>query len=54
LTLRDNQTKKTLVRDKPIGEYQLVAAKDYHPDCRAALILIVALQHGHVPARGRQ
>ena len=44
MTLRDNQ-KNTLARDKTIGKYQPVAAKDYHPDCRAALIQIVALQH---------
>jgi len=44
LTLRDNQTKNTLARDKPIGKYHAVAAKDYHPDCRADLIQIVALQ----------
>ena len=44
MTLRDNQTKNTLARDKTIGKYQPVAAKDYHPDCRAALIQIVALQ----------
>jgi hypothetical protein len=43
LTLRDNQTKNTLARDKPIGKYQPVAAKDYHPDCRADLIQVVAL-----------
>ncbi len=44
MTLRDNQTKNTLARDKPIGKYQPVAAKDYHPDCRADLIQVVALQ----------
>jgi len=27
-----------------ISQSQHVAAKDYHPDCRAALIQIVALQ----------
>ncbi len=48
MTLRDNQTKNTLARDKPIGKYQPVAAKDYHPDCRADLIQVVALQKlGH-------
>jgi hypothetical protein len=29
-----------------ISQSQPVAAKDYHPDCRAALIQIVALQQG--------
>jgi phosphoglycerate dehydrogenase-like enzyme len=32
------------LRDKLISQSQHVAAKDYHPDCRAALIQIVALQ----------
>ncbi|MFT7147396.1 MAG: hypothetical protein ACJASZ_002278 [Yoonia sp.] len=41
MTLRDNQI-KTLVRDKTLRQYQTVAAKDYHPDCRVDLILIVA------------
>ncbi|MBW6496402.1 MAG: hypothetical protein K0B16_17970 [Burkholderiaceae bacterium] len=49
MTLRDNQTKNTLARDKPIGKYKRVAAKDYHPDCRADLTQIVALHPKQIP-----
>jgi DNA replication protein DnaC len=44
LTRRDNQINKDLARDNQSRNHQPAATPESHPDCRAPLIQIVALQ----------